>query len=57
MMNFSRTKQTLPEVFSILGGLLGFVLGVVNVVMGAINKKLFEIEIINKVLKKEGERN
>lgn len=57
MMNFSRTKQTLPEVFSILGGLLGFVLGVVNVVMGAINKKLFEIEIINKVLKKEGETN
>jgi hypothetical protein len=26
VMNFVRIKQTLPEVFSIIGGLLGFVL-------------------------------
>jgi hypothetical protein len=46
-MNFMRTKQTIPEVFSILGGLLGFLLGLVDFVMGIINKNLFEIELIN----------
>ena len=44
-----RIKQTIPEVFSILGGLLGFVLAFTRVVMIAINKNLFEIELINKV--------
>lgn len=48
-MNFLRIKQTIPEVFSILGGLLGFVLAFTRVVMIAINKNLFEIELINKV--------
>jgi hypothetical protein len=48
-MNFLRIKQTIPEVFSILGGLLGFVLALTRVVMIAINKNLFEIELINKV--------
>ena len=49
VMNFIRTKQTIPEVFSILGGLLGFLLGLIDVVMGVINKNLFEIELINKL--------
>ena len=48
-MNFIRTKQTIPEVFSILGGLLGFIIGLVDVLMGVINKNLFEIELINKL--------
>ena len=49
IMNFIRTKQTIPEVFSILGGLLGFVLGLLEFVIGGINKNLFEIELINKL--------
>jgi len=56
-MNFLRIKQTIPEVFSILGGLLGFVLACTRVLMIAINKNLFEIELINKVFSDENEEN
>ena len=49
-LSFRRVKQTLPEVFSIIGGLLGIIFTVCGIFMQAINGQLFEIELLNSNL-------
>ncbi len=46
-LSFRREKQTLPEVFSIIGGLLGIVFTVCGLFVQAINGEIFKIEMIN----------
>jgi hypothetical protein len=46
-MSYTREKQTLPEVFSIIGGLLGIIFTGCGIFMHAINEQLFEIELLN----------
>ena len=47
-LSVRREKQTLPEVFSIIGGLLGIIFTVCGIFMQAVNRQLFEIEMLNQ---------
>lgn len=45
--SFLRVKQTLPDVFSTVGGLLGIVFAICRLFVEGLNSQMFEIEQLN----------